>query len=180
MLDRLRGRCQNNHVHQQLIGGRAKAAENYPLDLMVESLRGMRDTKDRQMHLDGDENTVLNVMPLYPEHGFADVCPHLRAHRVNAVNNALSEKHSQANNSVTHVGGRRQELTLGAGVKAAYFDEYTAERLNDEKVEAALIDEMQHLCGRICEITIEAEARKRPNATATGGGGGCPATKVIT
>ena len=46
MLKRLSKRCQKDHVHQQLVGGRAKGAENYPLDLISEILRGIRDTAD--------------------------------------------------------------------------------------------------------------------------------------
>ena len=46
MLKRLPKRCSKNDVHQQLVGGRAKAAENYPLELITQILRGMRDTAD--------------------------------------------------------------------------------------------------------------------------------------
>ena len=46
MLKRLARRCQKDHTHQQLVGGRAKQNENYSLDLIVEILRGMRDTAD--------------------------------------------------------------------------------------------------------------------------------------
>ena len=33
-------------MHQHLVGGRAKAAEDYSLELITEILRGMRDTAD--------------------------------------------------------------------------------------------------------------------------------------
>ena len=46
MLKRLSRRCKRDHTHQQLVGSRAKQAENYPLDLIVKILRGMRDTAD--------------------------------------------------------------------------------------------------------------------------------------
>ena len=32
------------YQHQHLVGGRAKSAENHPLELITEMLRGMRDT----------------------------------------------------------------------------------------------------------------------------------------
>ena len=113
MLDRLRRRCQRNHVHQHLIDGRAKAAENYPSELSVEMLRGMRDTADQNMHFDCDDAYAVTALALTPGHGFADVSPDLRAHHVAAVTGALSETNDRSNISVTYVGGRRQELTLG-------------------------------------------------------------------
>ena len=38
--------CDGLHKHQQLVGGRAKEAENYSIELITEILRGMRDTAD--------------------------------------------------------------------------------------------------------------------------------------
>lgn len=46
MLERLKRRCSGQHEHQQLTGGRARHAETYPPDLILEILRGMRDTAD--------------------------------------------------------------------------------------------------------------------------------------
>ena len=46
MLKRLSTRCKRDHVHQHLVGGRAKDAENYSPKLIIEILRRMRDTAD--------------------------------------------------------------------------------------------------------------------------------------
>ena len=46
MLKRLSRRCSGKHVHQHLVGGRAKAAEDYSVQLVTGILRGMRDTAD--------------------------------------------------------------------------------------------------------------------------------------
>ena len=46
MLKCISRRCKRDHTHQQLLGGRAKQAENYPLDLIVEIIMGMRDAAD--------------------------------------------------------------------------------------------------------------------------------------
>ena len=64
MLQRLSRRCTGNHEHQQLVGGRAKAAEDYSLDLISEILRGMRDTSDHEEPWDGDcpEPDMINAM----------------------------------------------------------------------------------------------------------------------
>ena len=48
MLERLSRRCSGNHTHQHLSGGRAKAAEDYSIELITEILRGMRDTADAE------------------------------------------------------------------------------------------------------------------------------------
>ena len=48
MLQRLSRRCSGEHQHQHLVGGRAKAAEDYSLDLITEIRRGMRDPADAE------------------------------------------------------------------------------------------------------------------------------------
>ena len=55
MIKRLSRRRQGDHVHQHLVGGRAKAAENYPIELITEMLRGMGDTADFEEEW-GDQN----------------------------------------------------------------------------------------------------------------------------
>ena len=49
MLARLSRRCQQNHQHQHLDGGRTRDAAFYPPDLVLEILRGIRDTTDAEM-----------------------------------------------------------------------------------------------------------------------------------
>ena len=46
MLKRLSRRCQGDHAHQNLVGGRDKSADNYPSELSTQMLWGMRDTAD--------------------------------------------------------------------------------------------------------------------------------------
>ena len=47
MTQRLSMRCETSHRHQPLLGGRAADAAFYPLVLITEILRGMRDTPGR-------------------------------------------------------------------------------------------------------------------------------------
>ena len=49
MLNRLGARCPGDHIHQPLVGGRAKAAQIYPDKLLLEILRGMVDQADASM-----------------------------------------------------------------------------------------------------------------------------------
>ena len=46
MLHRLSRRCDGQHDHQHLEGGRAAAAENYPDNLVRAIVQGMADTRD--------------------------------------------------------------------------------------------------------------------------------------
>ena len=62
MLRRLGKGCSGQHVHQQLVGGRAKDAALYPLPLIVEILRGMRDTKDATAGFDDEDEIAMRAM----------------------------------------------------------------------------------------------------------------------
>ena len=48
MAQRLSTRCSGLHSHQHLMGGRAAEAAFYPQELIVEILRGIRDTADAE------------------------------------------------------------------------------------------------------------------------------------
>ena len=48
MLSRLSKRCAGDHVHQHLEGGLTRQAAYYPRQLVLEILRGIRDTYDME------------------------------------------------------------------------------------------------------------------------------------
>ena len=48
MAKRLSTRCSGQHVHEPLLGGRAAQAAFYPMQLVTEILRGIRDTADAE------------------------------------------------------------------------------------------------------------------------------------
>ena len=48
MLRRLSKKCTGTHPHQPLLGGRAAQAAFYPPGLVLEILRGIRDTADSE------------------------------------------------------------------------------------------------------------------------------------
>lgn len=54
-IQRLSKRCTRTHKHEHLLGGRASQASFYPLPLITEILRGIRDTYDFE-HPDSDEH----------------------------------------------------------------------------------------------------------------------------
>ena len=59
MLECLSKRCSGKHQHQALMGGKAAAAAYYPLDLITEILRGMRNTADFE---DVEDNSIDNPL----------------------------------------------------------------------------------------------------------------------
>ena len=67
MLSRLSRRCNNDHVHQHLIGGRAAAAAYYAPELITEILRGMRDTADAEA-IERDHSHDMDVAMLKAAH----------------------------------------------------------------------------------------------------------------
>lgn len=52
MTKRLSQRCSKDNDHQMLVGGRAKAAQDYPTELIKEILRGIRATEDHEEQWD--------------------------------------------------------------------------------------------------------------------------------
>lgn len=71
MLARLSRRCQRDHPHQPLLGGKSKSAENYSIELIVEILRGIRDTQDqRDLGHDATDKHLHHLMSM--NSGFAN------------------------------------------------------------------------------------------------------------
>ena len=69
MLERLNKRCQRDHRHQHLDGGRTRAAAFYPPELVLEILCGIRDTADAELGVQEEEKE----QPLNPVYAIADV-----------------------------------------------------------------------------------------------------------
>ena len=68
MIQRLSKRC-SGHVHQQLVGGRAAQAAFYPLELVLEILRGMRDqanVEDQREREEGTAKQMSLLASMYP------------------------------------------------------------------------------------------------------------------
>ena len=65
MANRLSTRCDGQHKHQHLLGGRAEAASFDPMKLVTESLRGMRDHADATLGVDsaGSDDYVSSQNP---------------------------------------------------------------------------------------------------------------------
>ena len=70
MLSELSLRCDRSHDHQHLVEGRAKPAENYPIDLVLAIVRGMSQTSEalaRMRELQTDQwNTIMTMSTCNP------------------------------------------------------------------------------------------------------------------
>ena len=144
MLKRLSKRCSKTHVHQQLVGGRAKACENYPLELITEILRGIRDTADHEEEW-GDEcvssldATVMSAALLHDTRCSSLVAAY-RAQDLEEETNNLSVKFKHSN-------GRTE--SMGLKFKEFYKDEYTNEELPMGHVRMAMKEELEYFCDKV-------------------------------
>ena len=64
MLARLRKKCPGKHPHSLLLASRAKHAAFYPLELITEILRGIRDHADERINRDDPEDILANTITM--------------------------------------------------------------------------------------------------------------------
>ena len=147
MLERLSRRCSGDHTHQHLSGGRAKAAEDYSIELITEILRGIRDTADAEEKW-GDE--------CHEELSIAMIKAGL-LHDVKTINvasaYAAEDKMAETKNltvQLKHADGRTEPTNLV--FKDVYRDEYTHEDLPIEHVKVAMHDELTYFCDKVWEL----------------------------
>ena len=143
MLKRLSRRCSGDHVHQHLVGGRAKAAEDYSLELVTDILRGMRDTADHEEEW-GDANSVELDNAMLTTGLLHDV----RFSSLAAAYRAEDLKHETQNLSVRfkYLDGRLSPSKLV--FKDSYRDEYN-EELPIGHVRRAMAEELEYFCDRV-------------------------------
>ena len=144
MLKRLSRRCSGDHIHQHLVGGRAKAAEDYSLELVTEILRGMRDTADHEEEWgDGNSSELDNAMlttGLLHDVRFSSLAAAYRAEDLKIETQNLSVRFK-------YLDGRTCPSKLF--FKDAYRDEYTNEELPMGHVRNAMAEELEYFCDRV-------------------------------
>ena len=146
MLARLSRRCEGDHEHQWLDSGRTRAAEIYPPGLVLEILRGMRDTAD---HLDnvnavaGPEDETSG--DLADDHALANSgFGHLDY-------TATWKEEFRDRDIVANIDAEKSFFTYADGSKVqinwafkpSYKDEYTSEELPPAHIHATTIDELR-------------------------------------
>ena len=144
MLKRLSRRCKGDHVHQHLVGGRAKAAEDYSLELVTDILRGMRDTADHEEEWGDANNKDLDTAMVN-----AGLLHDVRFSSLAAAYRAEDLKQETQNLSVRfkHFDGRISSSKLF--FKDSYKDEYTNEELPIGHVKRAMAEELDYFCDRV-------------------------------
>ena len=154
MLQRLSRRCKGDHEHQHLVGGRAKAAENYPLDLVTEILRGMRDTADHEEQWGDETNSDITQAMLqcsmFHEPKFSSLVAAYRAQDLEEQTQRMSVK-------VKFQNGKNRQVDLQ--FKETYKDEYTCEQLPMGHVKIAMQEELAYFCDKVWEAVPLAEAQ---------------------
>ena len=144
MLKRLSRRCSKTHVHQHLVGGRAKACEHYPIELITGILKGIRDTADHEEEW-GDEcvssldSTVMSAALLHDVRTSSLVAAY-RAQDLKEETEKLSVRFK-------HFNGRIEPTNLT--FKDAYKDEYTNEELPMGHVRLAMQEELAYFCDKV-------------------------------
>ena len=144
MLKRLSKRCSKDHIHQQLVGGRAKPADNYPLELITEMLRGMRDTADFEEEwgdaMEVDIGNATMSAGLLHDFNFSSLVAAYRAEDLKNETEKLQVK-------FRHQRGRVESLPLA--FKDSYKDEYTCEELPLGHVRVAMQEELAYFCDKV-------------------------------
>ena len=140
MAKRLSIRCSKQHVHEPLLAGKAKAAEIYPDQLVLEILRGMRDTADAA-HESPETGHCGNVPGAMSQSAalLHDVTSDI-AFTFAQQENQTSQRKRQT--TLRHADGRLEQVPLHKIFREQYRDEYTDERLPREWVEDAIHDEL--------------------------------------
>ena len=144
MLKRLSRRCQKDHVHQHLVGGRAKAAEDYPLELITDILRGIRNTADfEEQWGDETEETLVNAMLTTGLLHDVKLSSLVAAYRAQD----LKEETERLEVSFKHKNGKIEHMDLK--FKDTYKDEYTCEDLPIGHVRLAMQEELAYFCDNV-------------------------------
>ena len=163
MIKRLSKRCGGDHAHQHLVSGRAKAAEDYSLELISEILRGIRDTADHEEDWDDslgkDVENATKVAGCF--HDVKDI-------NLGAVYKAEDAMAKTENLSVKfkHDKGRSEVRKLE--FKERYKDEYTGEDLPMGYVREAMREELDYFCDRVWVGVPLSEAQSDPEAKIVG------------
>ena len=163
MIERLSKRCGGDHVHQHLVGGRAKHAEDYSLELISEILRGVRDTADHEddwgdSHGE-DVEKATKVAACFHDDRNTNLGAVYRAEDALAKTEKLSVKFKYFN-------GKNEDRKLE--FKDRYKDEYTGEELPMGYVREAMREELDYFCDRVWVGVPMAEAQSDPEGKIVG------------
>ena len=142
MLRRLSKRCGKGHDHQHLMGGRAAAASFNSKELVLEILRGMRDTADLEEPWEEPDVEMVIAMAKasITDDGEKDLVAVMKQEDLARQVGSPSIKFKYADGRVT-----TQKLQF----KAEYKDEYTGEILPSAHIHKGIVDELAYFCDKV-------------------------------
>ena len=144
MLKRLSRRCSGQHSHQHSVGGRAKAAEDYSIELITEIIRGIRDTADVEEEWgDANEDDLDQAMAK------ASVLHDVKFSSLVAAYRAQDLKAETQNSMVRFKHRNGQTDPVNLTFKDTYRDEYTNEELPVCHVRQAMQEELEYFCDKV-------------------------------
>ena len=156
MARRLNRRCDGQHIHQPLEGGRAADAENYPDSLIQSILQGIADTRDNIQCINSiaehDWNVVLKIAEPTPTNDEPNHKLHCNPPTPTDSSIPLTD------------GGKRKVTYEVSQFKATYLDEYTRELLPSHLVRSAIIKELNYFNGKVWEATTQQQALATPDS----------------
>ena len=155
MAARLSKWCGGGHAHQPLLSGRAKHAAFYPLPLVTEILRGMRDTADAEENPDDHEDLVTKEMSLAMSRAgnFSDLVP--------CVASVASSEKQYLTEMKMH-DGTSHKINMSEHFREAYKDVYTNELLPSSWVRDAIYAEPHYFNQRVWTAVPESVAKSDP------------------
>ena len=143
MLQQLMRKCDHEHIHQPLVGGRCKAAAMYPEGLVKAILRGisLQATQDEQFKK-WQQSSKVCAMPMSSPHGPRQDprSDEVRKHKVEKLNGGFVPIEFRPEN-----------------YKTKYVDEYTGEILPHDLVRAAMEDELMYFNDKVWKTCSKSE-----------------------
>ena len=134
MAKRLSRKCSRDHEHGHLLGGRAASAALYPEDLILEILRGMRDTADAESESQPDPPSEFSKAT-----AAAGLFHDLPAGIAASLRQQDLDDHPKTRWTKFRMqDGSSRDIPLHEHFKQAYRDEYTNELLPRSLVESAI------------------------------------------
>ena len=150
MANRLSTRCDKSHVHQQLVGGRARDAAFYPLPLVEAILGGISDTADadhRQKMAEEEQRAMINAVS--QSAGTIPVSEDLEAPKMSSVKKVT--------------GGVLPIAYHSQNFRARYIDEYTGEVLDPLLISSAIMEELDYFNDRVWQVELREDMLKVPD-----------------
>ena len=150
MRDQLSMRCDKQHSHQPLIGGRCKDAAFYPLPLVEAILKGMSNQADDEYRksLESQERKT-RIQAVTQQSGTIpsdDDPSHFKTSMIKRVN-----------------GGVLPVSYQSQCFKARYIDEYTGEVLDTHMIQSAIMEEVNYFNDRVWEVESKEDLLNNPD-----------------